>query len=143
MLQEDAQVGWDPVAINYHLPWQSKLLVVYLVFVSVWTLAKMIWVFRQTFRDPIPRKLQVCEAELQFVRRWVVLTVLLAIAACADIAAGFSAQISMSKAVGAGLLAAYLQEVFSVLGIAMVTSAVLYVLAMWCETRVHKQLMRT
>ena len=139
MLQEDAQVGWDPVAINYQLPWQAKLLILYLVFVSVWTLARMIGVFRQTLRNPNQRALDGCLVELGFVRRWIVLTVCLAVAACGAIAAGFSAFVSMNKMIGAGILMAGFSEVFGVLSIAMMTSAVLYGLALWCEIRVQKR----
>jgi predicted DCC family thiol-disulfide oxidoreductase YuxK len=45
-MQEVSQVGWDPVSINYHLPWASKLLILYLLVVSAILLVKSAAVLR-------------------------------------------------------------------------------------------------
>jgi hypothetical protein len=79
-----------------------------------------------------PRKAgKICTDDLRFVCRWVVLTVLLAITACADITADISAQISMNEATGAGAIMASFSELFVVFGTAMMTSTVLYALRMF------------
>lgn len=142
MVQEDAQVGWVPVAISYSLPWQAKLLILYLAFVSVWTIAKMIWVYRLTLRAPTARGLEVCAAKLRWVRRWVVLTVLFAAVACADLTAEFFRQMSAQKVSSPGLIFATFSELFTIFATAMVVSTVIYALAMWCESRLEKHRMQ-
>ena len=45
-MQEGPQIGWDPISINYHLPWASRLLVLYLLVVVTVSLAKSAGVLR-------------------------------------------------------------------------------------------------
>ncbi len=136
MLQADG-VGWEPISIEYHLPIVAKLLLIYLLVVVLWTLAKMIRVFRQSSQAPNQRILDLCTAELRSVRRWIVLTVMVTLAACADMAAGVSRQASYEKWTNTGVMVVTFAEVFTTFSLAMCTSAVLYALAMLCEMRVR------
>ncbi len=43
-----AQVGWDPISVNHHLPWEGKFLILYLLVVlGMWMVrsGKLMWKF--------------------------------------------------------------------------------------------------
>lgn len=47
-MQEEAQVGWDPISVNHHLPWGWKFLILYLLVVlGMWMVksGKLMWQF--------------------------------------------------------------------------------------------------
>ena len=44
---QQAQVGWDPISINHHLPWESRLFILYLLLVLCISLVKLGSLVRQ------------------------------------------------------------------------------------------------
>ncbi len=84
-MQEAPQVGWDPISINYQLPWASKLFVMYLLVVVTISLLKseahQFWFLT---RSSMLRRLQsenestlhgkLCSNRIQSIKRLVFVT---------------------------------------------------------------------
>jgi hypothetical protein len=86
-MQEGPPVGWDPVAINYHLPLASKLLILYLLTVVMISVVKsasvlcMLWSSRQgsvlsQTSDQFLLAWERCSNKIQSMKRLVLLTLL-------------------------------------------------------------------
>jgi hypothetical protein len=56
---QQAQVGWDPISINHHLPWESRLFILYLLLVlcislvESGSLVRQLWSLSASRWDPL------------------------------------------------------------------------------------------
>ena len=90
-MQETPQVGWDPIAINYHPPLAAKIFVLYLLLVmTIWLIKsvrvlRLLWAFTRP-SSQVPRNehdfLHACEAcsnRIQSMKRLGLVTLLLSV----------------------------------------------------------------
>jgi hypothetical protein len=86
-MQEGSQIGWDPIAINYHLPWGSRLLILYFLVVVTVSLVKSssvlrtLWLSKRSSslrpsspEDEFVRAWEMCSNKVQSIKRWVFVT---------------------------------------------------------------------
>lgn len=68
-MQGGTQVGWDPVSINYHLPWESRILILYLLLVVATSAVKSASVLRILW-SLTRGSLRVTSNEDEFLSAW-------------------------------------------------------------------------
>jgi hypothetical protein len=78
---------WDPISINYHLPWASRLLIIYLLAVIIIALVKSASILRalnflkwrslrQSHADDLLLVWKKCSNRVQSIKKLVVVTLL-------------------------------------------------------------------
>lgn len=68
-MQEGTQIGWDPTSINYHLPWGSRLFILYLLVVVTVSVVKSSRVLRTLWFSK-RGSLQPSSPDAEFVQAW-------------------------------------------------------------------------
>ena len=138
------QVGWDPIAINRQMPWQSRLFLFYLLFVigvSLVRTASMVrhlWLLRSLSSlesrrtdESEPgtkffRLYDACSAKLRSMERSVVLTFLLCVLMAADQTRAMLAGVALEKYTGIAYLSSSIAEVLAVFSIGVLVCTMLY-----------------
>jgi hypothetical protein len=137
-MQPPPQVGWDPISINSHLPWASKLLILYLLVVVVLSLVKsasvlrMLWSFSRFSRQQ-PRRgdeflhvWEACSNKIQSMKRLVFITLLWTVFVATLLVRTSLIQIAEQKAFGPGALIGSIVEVLTMFARGILVCAVLY-----------------
>jgi hypothetical protein len=84
-MQDASQVQWDPIVIDYHLPWESRLLILYLVVVVAMALMKSASILRTLYfskrgplqmRDDFLFAWERCSNKVRSIKRTVFVTLL-------------------------------------------------------------------
>jgi hypothetical protein len=143
---QDQQVGWDPIAINHQIPWQSRLFLLYLLFVIVISLIRTaslmrsLWLLRSLSspekggpdHSELSSRLlgiyDACSAKVRSIERSVVLTFLLAVLTAADQTRAVLASVALEKYTSLFYLSASAAEVLTVFVIGVLVCALLYAL---------------
>lgn len=85
-MQEGAQIGWDPISINYHLPWGSRLFILYLAGVVTVSVVKSSSVLRTLWfskrgslrpsspEDEFVQAWESCSNKVHSIKRWIFVT---------------------------------------------------------------------
>lgn len=47
---QESEVGWDPVAINQQLPWQAKIFIIYMLFIALISIFRLVATMHAWFR---------------------------------------------------------------------------------------------
>lgn len=137
-MQEVSQVGWDPVSINYHLPWASKLLILYLLVVSAISLVKSAAVLRLLRSLPrgsrrVPRiedeplyAWETCSNKIQSMRRLVFVTLFLTVLISAQLLRASLMQLVAQKAFGIAAVNGDIVEVLTMFVLGTLVCTVIY-----------------
>lgn len=138
---QDSSVGWDPISINHHLPWQERLFVLYLVVVLGMSVISSLGMLRQLwFAGPLSKnkkladatflcEWEMCIAKSTGMKRMAVLTLLLTLVTLADGATQILMGIAQEKRVWSSAVAGGLAELGGLLTWGFLAGAVLYGLA--------------
>jgi nitrate reductase gamma subunit len=137
-MQEAPQVGWDPISINYHLPWAAKIFVLYLLVVIAISLVKYAGLLRQFWsftRGSIQGSRsesesqyawEACSNRIQSIKRLVFVTLLLTVLVSALLLRACLMRIVEQKAFGPAALSGGIVEVLTVFALGILVCAVLY-----------------
>ena len=133
------QISWDPVFVDYQLPWESKLLVVYLFVVLIISLLQSIGLLRQlwSFRvdsAEIPRhsasKLlfgwRRCVAKTEGMKRLSLATFLLSVLATSRLAERAFIVFAGQTFVGSAVLYATFAEILKPFTLGVLVCVILY-----------------
>ena len=113
-MQDDGAVGWDPVMIEHHLPWQERILVLCLLVVAIVVLVKFTAVVQRIWRAQREGKqdrilLVGAMSALDSIKNWLKLTLLMTAlgvsSAAADVLRAFSVQKWTSASAISGIVA--------------------------------------
>jgi hypothetical protein len=129
-MQQHPEVGWDPISINHHLPWESRLFLLYLLVVGAISLGKSVSLVRHLWwgnADVQSSRWEACWAKVQSIRRLVVLTFLLSLLLAAYQTAKILIELSIQKFFAAGAFGGGMAEVLSLFALGMLGCAILYV----------------
>ncbi|MFI5089266.1 MAG: hypothetical protein ACHP7P_04335 [Terriglobales bacterium] len=131
-MQEHPAVGWDPIAINHHLPWESRLFLLYLLVVGAISLVKSVSLVRQLWSanpEVQSSRWEACSAKVQSIKRLVVLTFLLSVLLAADRTATVLIQLGSQKFFAVWAFSGEIAEVLKVFALGMLGCAMLYVVS--------------
>jgi len=137
-------VGWDPISVNYHLPWASKLLILYLLVVAVISLVKSAGIVRLLW-SLSPDSARAPRVETEFVYTWetcsnkiqsikrLVFTTILLIVLITTLLLRASLLHVVQKDFGLAALSGSIVEVLTVFAIGVLACAVIYAACALCE----------
>ena len=136
-MQEEGAVGWDPVS-EYRLPWEGKLLVLYLVAVLVVLLVRSIQILHQvrTLRLAGDRFLYVwemCMARVASMKRLALLTLLVSSLTAVALSVRFLARIQQIHAAWSGAVAGGISEILAFFELGLFVCAALYAVSTFYE----------
>jgi hypothetical protein len=141
-MQEGGQVGWDPISINRVLPWQSRVVMVYLFVVLLIGLVKAtrlihFWLSnsrapRVHGHEPFAGTL-IAEHRVKSLRRLAFLSLLVSLLGVAWVTSQYCAVASMEKITGPAMIFGVLAEELTTLSMGLGVSIFLYAMAMLCE----------
>jgi hypothetical protein len=151
-MQEGSQIGWDPLSIDYHLPWESRLFVLYLIavlaisIVRLGSLVRQFWSLRHALAPKSGSvtegsELEIkffnvwgaCSAKVQSMKRAVVLTFLLSVLVATDGLRATVLAIADQKAFLIGAFNGGLAEALTLFALGILVCAVLYAICGFCE----------
>ena len=137
-MQEAPQVGWDPISINYHLPWAAKIFVLYLLVVVAISLVKYAGLLRQFWsfthgslqgsrsENESRQAWEACSNRIQSTKRLVFITLLLTVLVSALLLRATLMRIVEQKTFGPAALGGGIAEVLTVFALGILVCAVLY-----------------
>ncbi len=137
-MQETPQIGWDPISINHHLPWASKLFVLYLLVVVAISLFKSARLLPQlwSFTRGSPRvsgsenesqyAWETSSNKIQSIKRLVFVTLLLTVLVSALLLRATLMRIVEQKAFGPAALGGGIVEVLTMFALGILVCTVLY-----------------
>ena len=137
-MQEGSQVGWDPISINYHLPWASRLLILYLLVVVTVSLVKSssvlrtLWLSRRgSLRPSSPEREFVqawesCSNKVQSIKRWAFATLFWTVLVAAMLLRNNLLIVTEQKSLWPGAFFGATVEMLTILALGIQVCAVLY-----------------
>jgi hypothetical protein len=137
-MQEGAQVGWDPISINYQPPWASKLLILYLLMVVTISVVKsasvlrILWYSRRgsllspSSDDEFLLAWETCSNKIQSIKNLVYITLLWTVLVAVLLLRSTFMRLVEQKVFGPAVFSGNIAEVLTVLAIGIIVSAVLY-----------------
>ena len=137
-MQEGSQIGWDPISINYHLPWGSRLFILYLLVVVTVSLVKSSSVLRtfwlskrgslrpSTFEDEFVLAWERCLNKVQSIKRWVFVTLFWTVLVVAMLLRANLLILTAQKRLWPGEFFGSMVEVLTIFALGIFVCAVLY-----------------
>lgn len=137
-MQESLQIGWDPMSVDYHMPWASKLLILYLLVVVTAALVKSVSMLRILWfsrRGPLrlPRTehefmlaWEKCSNKVQSMKRLVFVTLLWTILIAVFLLRSDVQIFAEQKVFGPGAFFGTAAADLTVLALGLLVCAVLY-----------------
>ena len=147
-MQDTPDVGWDPISINHHLPFNSRLFILYLLLVGTYALVKLagsirdlrsLSAFARTSSDKSEQKGEItaiwdaCWVKLQTMKRSAVLTFLLAVLAAADQAKTDLVYFTVQKTTGIASFSGSIAEVLATFALGILACTIIYAIYAFCE----------
>jgi hypothetical protein len=137
-MQEAPQIGWDPISINYQLPWASKLFVMYLLVVVTISLLKSAGLLHQFWfltrsslrgsrsENESRRAWETCSNKIQSIKQLVFVTLLLTVLVSSLLLRATLVRIVEEKAFGPAALGGVIVEVLTIFAFGILVCVVLY-----------------
>lgn len=153
-MQEIPQVGWDPISINYHPPWEYKLLILYLLVVAVISLAKfaavlrLLWSLRNaSVRLPesegdVLYSWETCSNKIQSMKRLVFVTLFVTILLAAVCFRDGLMELAVQKAFGIAFVSGGIVEVLNMFVLGVFVCTVIYAACALCEGALSRRMTR-
>jgi hypothetical protein len=144
-MQEGVQVGWDPVSLNYHLPWGSRLLILYLLAVVTVSAVKsssilqFLWFSkRNSLRPSSPENEFVqawesCSNKVQSIKRWTIVSLFWTVFVSAMLLRINFLMVVEQKRFWLGAFYGYTVEILTIFALGILVCAVLYTECAFCE----------
>ncbi len=144
-MQESSQITWDPASINHHVPWESRLFVLYLLVVVAISFVRILHVLRQlwsfTHGSVLMRSgeneflyaWETCSAKIQSMKRLVFFTLLLSVLVAVYRLRTTLTQLVAQKAFGVGAFGGTVVEVLTLFALGILVCALLYAPCGLCE----------
>jgi hypothetical protein len=157
---QNQSVGLDPIVIDHQIPWQSRLFLVYLLFLIVISvirtasLVRNLWLLgslssrekggpdHTQLRTTFLGVYDTCSAKVRSIERSVVLTFLLCVLTAADQTRAVLASVAVEKHTSSVLLSASAAEVLTVFVIGVLVCASLYALCDFCQGTLSRRRVR-
>jgi len=132
-MQEVGQVGWDPISVNHHLPWASKLLILYLLVVAATSIVKsaaVLRLLRSLSRDPVRVSREyvweMCSNKIRQLRQLVFVTLFLTVLVTTMLVRASLMQIAVKEAAGIAAFSGGIAEVLTVFVLGILVCTVIY-----------------
>jgi hypothetical protein len=151
---QETTVGWEPM-YEGHLPWFTKVFVVYLaivVLISVLCAISLVWrlrALRKMEREPatlltsrFPLFWESCHATAASIKNLSVLTFLLSLLVFAWSTTRIMLGVTMEKVTGVGFLAGAMAEALTMFSLGILVCAALYTFAIFYEAVLVRRKMR-
>jgi len=147
-MQHAPDVGWDPISINHHLPFHSRLFILYLLIVGTFSLVRLAGFIRDlrslsTIARTSSHKSEqetefaaiwdACWVKLQAIKRSVGLTFLLAVLTAADQARTDFVYFTVQKATGIASFSGSIAEVLAIFALGILACTMIYAIYGFCE----------
>ena len=132
-MQEVGRVGWDPISVNHHLPWASKLLILYLLVVVATSIVKSTAVLRLLWslsHNPVRVSREyvweMCSNKIRSLRQLVFVTLLLTVLVTTMLVRASLMQIAVKEVVGIAAFSGGVAEVLTVFVLGILVCTVIY-----------------
>jgi hypothetical protein len=135
---QEPSVGWDPIIIDRHMPWQNKLFVLYLLLVLGISIIRSVGMARQLWFGGLLSKnkkppdasflyaYEMCTSKAVGIKRMAVLTLILAFVMLTDGVTNILVGIAQEKRFWSAAAAGGLAEVGVLVTLGLFVGAVLY-----------------
>jgi hypothetical protein len=137
-VQEAPQIGWDPISVNYQLPWAAKIFILYLLVVVTISLVKSVallhqfWSFTHSSvgesrtENESRRAWETSSNKIQSIKRFVFITLLLNVLVAVLLLRAALVRAVEQKMFGPAALGGSIVEALTVFGLGILVGAVLY-----------------
>lgn len=140
-MQAAPTVGWDPVAVNHHLPVAAKLFIVYLCVSASMSLVKFVNVARTLWSGARARAtgqeyshlVHACDHKIRSMKRLSHLTLLLTVLVFSMLLRSDFMGFAEEKYVGWGAFSGSVVEALSIFAAGICVATAIYIVYAFCE----------
>ena len=144
-MQEGMPMGVDPLSISYQLPWEARLFILYLLVIVTMSLVKsarvvhILWLSKRgslqksSTEDEFALAWERCSNKVQWVKRWVFVTLLWAVLVAAMLLRREFMFFMAQKMFWSGAFFQPTAEVLTVFVLGILICAALYTICAFCE----------
>lgn len=150
-MQEGTQIGWDPISINYHLPWGSRLFILYLMLVVTVSVVKSSSVLRTlwfskrgSLRPSSPegnfvQAWESCSNKVQSIKRWIFVTLFWTVLVAAMLLRNNFLIVTEQKRLWPGAFYGSTAEMLTIFALGILVCAVLYTACAFYEGALERR----
>ena len=150
-MQEDTQIGWDPISINYHLPWGSRLFILYLLAVVIVSVVKSISVLRTLWfskrgslgqsgpEEEFVQAWESCSNRVQSMKRWIFVTLFWTVLVALMLLRNNFVIVAEQKRIWPGAFYGFTAEMLAIVALGILVCAVLYTACVFYEGALERR----